>query len=56
MKKTGLLDLLAEQHRTFISNLRLLPELLLLELLPEPLSELQPVLLLERKRFLFLLQ
>ena len=27
MKKTGLLDLLAEQHRTFISNLRLLPEL-----------------------------
>ena len=24
MKKTGLLDLLAEQHRTFISNLRLL--------------------------------
>ena len=28
----------------------------LLELLPEPLSELQPVLLLERKRFLFLLQ
>ena len=35
---------------------RLLPELLLLELLPEPLSELQPVLLLERKRFLFLLQ
>ena len=25
MKKTGLLDLLAEQHRTFISNLRLLP-------------------------------
>lgn len=27
MKKTGLLDLLAEQHRTFISNLRLQPEL-----------------------------
>jgi len=27
LKKTGLLDLLAEQHRTFISNLRLLPEL-----------------------------
>ncbi len=27
MKKIGLLDLLAEQHRTFISNLRLLPEL-----------------------------
>ena len=27
MKKTGLLDLLAEQRRTFISNLRLLPEL-----------------------------
>lgn len=27
MKKTGLLDLLAEQHRTYISNLRLQPEL-----------------------------
>ena len=27
MKKTGLLDVIAEQHRTFISNLRLLPEL-----------------------------
>lgn len=27
MKKSGLLDLLARQHRTFISNLRLLPEL-----------------------------
>jgi len=34
LKKTGLLDLLAEQHRTFISNLRLLPELLPL-VLPE---------------------
>lgn len=27
MKKLGLLDVVAEQHRTFISNLRLLPEL-----------------------------
>lgn len=27
MKQIGLLDRLAEQHRTFISNLRLLPEL-----------------------------
>ena len=27
MKKLGLLDRLAEQHRTFISNLRLQPEL-----------------------------
>ena len=27
MKEAGLLDRLAEQHRTFISNLRLLPEL-----------------------------
>ncbi len=27
MKKTGLLDLLAEQRRTYISNLRLQPEL-----------------------------
>ena len=27
MKKTRLLDLLAELHRPFISNLRLLPEL-----------------------------
>ena len=27
MKKLGLLDVIAEQHRTFISNLRLLPEL-----------------------------
>ena len=27
MKKTGLLDVIAEQHRTYISNLRLLPEL-----------------------------
>ena len=27
MKETELLDLLAKQHRTFISNLRLLPEL-----------------------------
>lgn len=27
MKKTGLLDLLAEQRRTYISNLRLHPEL-----------------------------
>ena len=26
MKKTGLLDVIAEQHRTYISNLRLLPE------------------------------
>lgn len=26
MKETELLDLLAKQHRTFISNLRLLPE------------------------------
>lgn len=26
MKETKLLDLLAKQHRTFISNLRLLPE------------------------------
>jgi hypothetical protein len=27
LKKAGLLDVIAEQHRTFISNLRLLPEL-----------------------------
>lgn len=27
MRKTGLLDVIAEQHRTYISNLRLLPEL-----------------------------
>ena len=27
MKKNGLLDLLAEQRRTYISNLRLQPEL-----------------------------
>ena len=27
MKKTGLLDVIAVQHRTYISNLRLLPEL-----------------------------
>ena len=27
MKKTGLIDLLAEQRRTYISNLRLQPEL-----------------------------
>ena len=27
MKKNGLLDLVSMQHRTFISNLRLLPEL-----------------------------
>ena len=27
MKEAGLLDRIAEQHRTFISNLRLLPEL-----------------------------
>ena len=27
MKEAGLLDRLSEQHRTFISNLRLLPEL-----------------------------
>ena len=27
MKKLGLLDVIAKQHRTFISNLRLLPEL-----------------------------
>ena len=27
MKKTGLLDVIAEQHRTYISNLRLQPEL-----------------------------
>ena len=27
MKKIGLLDVIAEQHRTFISNLRLQPEL-----------------------------
>ena len=27
MKKLGLLDVVAEQHRTFISNLRLLPAL-----------------------------
>ena len=27
MKKLGLLDVIAAQHRTFISNLRLLPEL-----------------------------
>ncbi len=27
IEKTGLLDVIAEQHRTFISNLRLLPEL-----------------------------
>ena len=27
MKKLGLLDVVAEQHRTFISNLRQMPEL-----------------------------
>lgn len=27
MKKTGLLDVIAEQHRTYISNLQLQPEL-----------------------------
>lgn len=27
MRKTGLLDVIAEQHRTYISNLRLQPEL-----------------------------
>lgn len=27
MKKTGLLDVTAKQHRTYISNLRLQPEL-----------------------------
>ena len=27
MKKTGLLDVIAKQHRTYISNLRLQPEL-----------------------------
>ena len=27
MRKTGLLDVIAEQHRTYTSNLRLLPEL-----------------------------
>ena len=27
MKKIGLLDVIAEQHRTYISNLRLQPEL-----------------------------
>ena len=27
MRKTGLLDVIAEQHRTYISNLRLLTEL-----------------------------
>ena len=27
MKKTGLLDVIAKQRRTYISNLRLLPEL-----------------------------
>jgi len=27
IEKLGLLDVVAEQHRTFISNLRLLPEL-----------------------------
>jgi len=27
LRKTGLLDVIAEQHRTYISNLRLLPEL-----------------------------
>ena len=27
MRKTGLLDVIAEQHRTYISSLRLLPEL-----------------------------
>ena len=27
MRKTGLLDVIAEQNRTYISNLRLLPEL-----------------------------
>lgn len=27
MRKTGLLDVIAEQHRTYLSNLRLLPEL-----------------------------
>jgi len=27
LKKTGLLDVIAEQHRTYISNLRLQPEL-----------------------------
>ena len=27
MKKAGLLDVIAKQHRTYISNLRLMPEL-----------------------------